>query len=99
MFWGVFMLVSLLGGGQGLKELLQKNFEGFATNSAIIWAQPTTKPYAGFRKGRQWSMVYKDVERLKQQVPELEVVSPVLSHWGGSATFSDKRPRCTTAAT
>lgn len=76
VFWGVFMLVSLLGGGQGLKELLQKNFEGFATNSAIIWAQPTTKPYAGFRKGRQWSMVYKDVERLKQQVPELEVVSP-----------------------
>lgn len=94
VFWGVFMLVSLLGGGQGLKELLQKNFEGFATNSAIIWAQPTTKPYAGFRKGRQWSMVYKDVERLKQQVPELEVVSPVLSHWGGSATFSDKKSSC-----
>lgn len=94
VFWGVFMLVSLLGGGQGLKELLQKNFEGFATNSAIIWAQPTTKPYAGFRKGRQWSMVYKDVERLKQQVPELEVVAPVLSHWGGTATFSDKKSTC-----
>lgn len=94
VFWGVFMLVSLLGGGQGLKELLQKNFEGFATNSAIIWAQPTTKPYAGFRKGRQWSMVYKDVERLKQQVPELDVVSPVLSHWGGSATHGDKKSSC-----
>lgn len=62
VFWGVFMLVALLGGGQGLKELLQGNFEGFATNSAIIWAQPTTKPYAGFRKERQWSMVYGDVE-------------------------------------
>lgn len=94
VFWGVFMLVSLLGGGQGLKELLQRTFEGFATNSAIIWAQPTTKPYAGFRKGRQWSMVYKDVERLKQQVPELEVVAPVLSHWGGNATFSDKKSSC-----
>lgn len=94
VFWGVFMLVSLLGGGQGLKELLQRTFEGFATNSAIIWAQPTTKPYAGFRKGRQWSMVYKDVERLKQQVPELDVVAPVLSHWGGTATFSDKKSSC-----
>lgn len=94
VFWGVFMLVSLLGGGQGLKELLQRTFEGFATNSAIIWAQPTTKPYAGFRKGRQWSMAYKDVERLKQQVPELEVVAPVLSHWGGTATFSDKKSSC-----
>ena len=77
VFWGVFMLVALLGGGQGLKELLQNNFEGFATNSAIIFAQPTTKPYAGFRKERKWSMVYSDVERLKRQVPELETVSPV----------------------
>ncbi len=95
VFWGVFMLVALLGGGQGLKELLQSNFEGFATNSAIIFAQPTTKPYAGFRKERQWNMVYNDVERLKRQVPELETVSPMLSHWGGNATHGDKNTECT----
>ena len=29
VFWGVFMLVALIGGGQGLKEMLEKNFEGF----------------------------------------------------------------------
>ncbi len=95
IFWGVFMLVALLGGGNGLKGLLQKNFDGFATNSAIIWAQPTTKPYAGFRKGRQWSMVYKDVERLKQQVPGLSTVSPVLSHWDGTVTYNDRKAQCT----
>ena len=95
VFWGVFMLVALLGGGQGLKELLQNNFEGFATNSAIIFAQPTTKPYAGFRKERKWSMVYSDVERLKRQVPELETVSPVVSRWNGSAVNSDKKTNCT----
>lgn len=95
VFWGVFMLVALLGGGQGLKELLQSNFEGFATNSAIIFAQPTTKPYAGFRKERQWNMVYNDVERLKRQVSELETVSPMLSHWGGNATHGDKKTECT----
>ena len=33
VFWGVFMLVALIGGGQGLKQLLQSNFEGFATPS------------------------------------------------------------------
>ena len=69
VFWGVFMLVALVGGGNGLKELLQTNFEGFATNSAFIFPQPTTKPYAGFRKGRTWSMVYKDVKRLKSHIP------------------------------
>ena len=95
VFWGVFMLVALLGGGQGLKELLQNNFEGFATNSAVIFAQPTTKPYAGFRKERKWSMVYSDVERLKRQVPELETVSPVVSRWNGSAVNGDKKTNCT----
>ena len=87
VFWGVFMLVALMGGGKGLKESLDKNFEGFAQNTVIIWAQQTTKPYKGFRKGRWWDMEYKDIERLKQQVPELDVAAPILfSRWGGGNT-------------
>ena len=91
VFWGVFMLVALIGGGQGIKELLSKNFEGFATNSAMVWAQPTTKAYKGFRKGRMWNMEYKDVARLKSRIPELDVVSPVLFSNGGTAYFGDRK--------
>ena len=91
VFWGVFMLVALIGGGQGMKEMLNKNFEGFATNSAIVWAQPTSKAYKGFRKGRMWEMEYKDVERLKNSIPELDVVSPVLFSSGGTAYFGDRK--------
>ena len=91
VLWGVFMLVALIGGGQGMKELLNQNFEGFATNSAMIWAQPTTKAYKGFRKGRRWDMEYKDVQRLKSRIPELEVVSPVLFSNGGTAYFGDRK--------
>ena len=91
VFWGVFMLIALIGGGNGLKEMLNKNFEGFATNSAIVWAQPTSKAYKGFRKGRLWEMEYKDVERLKNSIPELDVVSPVLFSNGGTAYFGDRK--------
>ncbi|SFG36887.1 ABC transporter permease [Prevotella sp. KH2C16] len=91
VFWGVFMLVALIGGGQGLKEMLSANFDGFATNSAIIFAQPTTKPYAGFRKGREWQMTYRDVERLKSQIPEIDVASPMASMWQRSIVFGDKK--------
>ncbi|MCD8303064.1 MAG: ABC transporter permease [Prevotellaceae bacterium] len=94
VFWGVFMLVALIGGGNGLKEMLNDNFEGFASNAAIIFADDTTKPFAGFQKGRKWSMVYKDVERLKLQVPELETVSPMVAHWGGSATYQENKADC-----
>ncbi len=91
VFWGVFMLVALIGGGNGLKEMLNANFEGFATNSSMIWAQPTTKAYKGFRKGRYWEMDYTDVERLRQRVPELNVISPVLFSNGGTAYYVDRK--------
>ena len=91
VFWGVFMLVALMGGGQGVKQLLNKNFEGFATNSSMIWAQPTKKTYKGFPKGRRWYMVYQDVERLKQQVPELDVVAPLLESYGGTAVNGNRK--------
>ena len=87
VFWGVFMLIALIGGGQGLKEMLERNFEGFATNTVMIWSQQTTKPYKGFRKGRWWTMDEKDINRLRQRVPELDVVAPILfTPWGTSNT-------------
>ena len=91
VFWGVFMLVALIGGGQGLKELLNNNFEGFATNSAMVWAQPTKKAFKGFRKGRKWELEYKDVERLRQRLPELNVITPVLFSNGGFAYYGDRK--------
>ena len=87
VFWGVFMLIALIGGGQGLKEILERNFEGFATNTVMIWSQQTTKPYKGFRKGRWWTMDEKDINRLRQRVPELDVVAPILfTPWNTSNT-------------
>ena len=91
VFWGVFMLVALIGGGQGLKEMLQENFAGFATNSAMVWAQPTSKAYKGFRKGRYWHMDYRDVERIKRRVPELDVVTPLLFSNGGYVYYGDRK--------
>lgn len=84
VFWGVFMLIFLIGGGQGLKEMLQQNFAGFATNTAMVWTQSTTKPYKGFRKGRSFMMVEKDMERMRLSVPELDIITPLM--FGGVKT-------------
>lgn len=96
VFWGVFMLVALLGGGRGLRHLLESDFEGFATNSAMVWAQQTTKAYKGFRKGRSWSMTTADVERLRRRVPELDVVTPVLYGWSKQAVRKNQQFSATT---
>ena len=85
VFWGIFMLMLLTGGSQGLKELLNKNFEGFAQNTCIAFADNTSKPYKGFKKGRTWNMQYSDVDRIKNLMPELETVTPTIGLWGKTA--------------
>ncbi len=85
IFWGLFMLLFMLGGGDGLKAMLEKNFEGFATNTTIIASDLTTKPYKGFKEGRYWDLKIDDVERLRQMIPELREVTPVISRWGQPA--------------
>jgi len=90
VFWGVFMLMILSGGGNGFRELLEKNFEGFAHNTCIVFPSETTKPYKGFQKGRNWSMNLTDVDRVKNMVPELETVTPLMSLWGKSVSNGDR---------
>jgi len=86
VFWGVFMLMLLTGGGRGFKQILIDNFAGFAQNTCVAFANNTSKPYKGFEKGRTWDLDYGDVDRLKALIPELETVTPSVSLWGKSVT-------------
>lgn len=85
IFWGIFMLLFLMGGGQGVKDMLYSNFEGFATNTTIIVSDRTSEPYAGFQRGRYWNLSYNDVDRIKTMVPGIETVTPQVTNWGQNA--------------
>ena len=45
VFWGIFMLVALMGGGQGLQDMMSANFKGFATNSVFFGSNKTSEAY------------------------------------------------------
>lgn len=75
IFWGVFMLACLMGGARGAEDLLRRNFDGFATNSALLFPGRTTIPYKGHAKGRRWQVDMTDIERLRQLFPELQTVT------------------------
>ena len=89
VFWGIFMLMLLTGGSQGLKGLLNRELDGFAQNTCIAFSSNTSKPFKGFKKGRYWDMTYSDVDRLKNLMPELETVTPTVSLWGKKVTRDD----------
>lgn len=94
VFWGIFMLVVMLGGGQGLQDKLSRNFKGFATNSAFVFSGRTTMPYKGFQKGRSWSLENADVARLRAALPQLDVVTPLLMFYGKTAAVQDLKTNC-----
>ena len=81
IFWGVFMLVLLMGGAKGMKAMMQSNFDGFAQNAYCAAAQKTTKPYDGLASDRTWSFEVADIDRLRRQIPEAQVVTPVIFNW------------------
>ena len=76
VFWGIFMLVIMLGSGNGLRNGVLSDFEGSATNSFFVWAQRTGKPYKGMQPGRNFNYNNEDYKAL-MQIPELAVVSPM----------------------
>ncbi len=78
VFWGMFMLVLMLGAGDGLQHSIDKLVSGYAQNSCFFIAQNTSLPYKGFQSNRQWSMLNSDIPILKQSVPEAKYFSPVI---------------------
>ena len=89
VFWGMFMLVVMVGAGVALQRGMSANIEGFATNSCFFWTESTTEPFKGFKKGRNWTIVNEDLPILIQKVPELQYMAPVL--FGGNSANNTSR--------
>ena len=92
VFWGMFMLVVMVGAGVALQRGMSSEIEGFATNSYFVWSEQTSEPYKGFKKGRTWTMENEDISLLINKVPEIQYLAPVLFGSGGTnnVTRNDK---------
>lgn len=84
VFWGILMLVLLLGSGKGMQNGIFKNVNGFATNSCFFYTERTGEPYKGYKKGRYWSMRNRDLESIKEKVQGIKYISPML--WGNQSS-------------
>jgi putative ABC transport system permease protein len=76
VFWGIFMLIVMAGAGKGLENGIVDGVAKFAVNSAFFWTDRTSEPYKGFKRGRYWNMEAEDLVALKNNVPEIEFITP-----------------------
>lgn len=78
VFWGIFMLIILIGIGNGFEGGIHKIVEGFASNSVFFWSEKTSEPYKGFRKGRWWNMNNRDIELIRERAQSVDAIAPTL---------------------
>lgn len=83
VFWGIFMLVVMLGAGKGLENGVFYGVGDLALNSLFIWTNSTTKPYEGFDRGRYWYFTNEDTQALLDNIHEIEVLAPRLNYMRG----------------
>ena len=89
--WGIFMLIALLGAGNGLLNALMANSSGAMENSMTVYSGFTSKPYAGYESGRRILLDRRDVDLLQNEEfsEYVDAVCPVVSQFD-SLVFGDR---------
>ncbi|GMU65407.1 MAG: ABC transporter permease [Acidobacteriota bacterium] len=73
--WGIFMLVVLLGSGQGLAHGVEYQFRDDAMNSIWVSQGRTSKPYKGLQPGRSIRFENRDYDELTTRIDGVEYSS------------------------
>ncbi len=87
VFWGIFMLIFLLGAGNGLSNGVDHNFKDDAVNSIWIGGGQTSTAYKGMQPGRRIQLENEDLEFLRKTIPQVEFYSGRYNMWAGQANI------------
>lgn len=87
ILWGTMSIMLLLAFGEGMKRQFTQNLKGLGEGIVILWGGQTSKPYAGFGKGRRIPLHPDDVELLRTRVPEIETVVGEYIRWGAPVRY------------
>lgn len=76
VFWGIFMIVLMLGMGNGLQNGVMKQFGNMVSNSMWMWGGRTSLPYNGMKPGRQVQLKVSDVDFIRANIDGIKHIIP-----------------------
>ena len=87
--WGIFMLIVLLGAGNGLLNAFLNDGDSFASNTMMVGGGMTSKPYGGYKQGRRIRITDKDMDMLRQEPfsDKVDLISTGVSKSGYTMTY------------
>lgn len=76
IMWGTATLILLLAFGFGFRDQTVLNMRGMGDQIAIMFPGQTTKAYEGYGIGRPIRFKEDDVEAMRVEIPQIEIVTP-----------------------
>lgn len=71
VFWGIFILIVLLGAGKAMENGVKREFGNRVVSSYWLWSWQTSMPSNGFKPGRRITFTNQDVTDLQLQIDEV----------------------------
>ena len=87
VFWGILMLMSMLGFASSIQQGSARQMRGMATNQLFVWGQQRTVAYDGLPIGREVKFDTSDIELLRR-IPDIEWLAPRLQLGGWQSSFN-----------
>lgn len=76
VWWGILLLIGLLGSARGMENSFNRLFGNFATNSVFIIGGTTSMPFKGFQDGKRVRLTLDDTRKIQENVEGIEFVVP-----------------------
>ena len=76
VWWGILLLIALLGSARGIENKFNVQFGDYATNSVFIWGQSTSMPFKGYQEGRAPRLKFSHIEKIRNNVQGLKFLLP-----------------------
>jgi putative ABC transport system permease protein len=90
VFWGVFMLILLLGFGRGMQHGVMDQFGSEVLDFIIVFPGDTSVAYHGMGLGRRIQLDQRDIEAISRQIRGVRFVSAESVLGNGTITFEGK---------
>jgi putative ABC transport system permease protein len=90
VFWGVFMLILLLGFGRGMQHGVMEDFGSDVLDFIIVFPGDTSVAYHGMGLGRRIQLDETDVQAISRQIRGVRLISAERSLGNGTITYQGK---------
>jgi putative ABC transport system permease protein len=90
VFWGIFMLIMLLGAGRGMENGVMDDFGSDVLDFIVVSSGDTSVAWRGMGPGRKIRLDQTDVQAVAQQIQGVGVIAGEMAMDNGTVTFEGK---------